>query len=171
MNNITTSRRKPCFNYGMNIRRLLTGLAALAITVSTGAYADDIYKWTDENGSVHYEDRPSGEPSEERLQFSYNRTDKVAVSNRLQARRDAAAVRQEAKAKAEVEKHTAAEERAAAEDKREKCQTYRAKLKTMLESRRVYRENEAGERTYLDAAQRAEARSNAEKLITETCGG
>ena len=43
-------------------------------------------------------------------------------------------------------------------------------LKTMLESRRVYREDEAGERSYLDEAQRAEARSKAEELIKETCG-
>jgi len=154
----------------MKIRRLLTGFAALAITVSTGAYADDIYKWIDENGSVHYEDRPSGEPSEERLQLSYNRTNSTTVSNRVQARRDATATRQEAKDEAAAKKRTAAEERAAAEDKLEKCQTYRAKLKTMLESRRVYRENEAGERTYLDEAQRAEARSKAEELIEKTCG-
>ena len=40
----------------------------------------------------------------------------------------------------------------------------------MLESRRVYREDEAGERVYLDDAQRAEARSQAEELIKETCG-
>ena len=44
------------------------------------------------------------------------------------------------------------------------------KLKTMLESRRVYREDAAGERSYLGEAERAEARSKAEELIKETCG-
>ena len=154
----------------MNIRHLLTGFAALAITVSTGVYADDIYKWTDADGNVHYEDRPSGNPSEERLQFSYNRTSSTAVQSRVQARRDAGAARQEARADADTEKRTAAENRAAAEEKRAKCQDYRARLKTMLESRRVYREDAAGERTYLDETARAEARSKAEELIKETCG-
>ena len=148
----------------------MIGFATLAITVSTGAYADDIYKWIDEDGGVHYEDRPSGEPSEERLQFSYNRTNGAAVQSRVQNRRDATATRQEARTEAEAEKRTAAENRAAAEDKQARCQKYRAQMKTMLESRRVYREDEAGERTYLDDAQRAEARSKAENLIKETCG-
>jgi len=154
----------------MNIRHLLIGSAALAITVSTGAFADDIYKWTDADGNIYYEDRPSGEPTEERLQFSYNRTNSTAVDKRVQTQRDTNATRREARAEVEAEKHTAAENRAMAEENLAKCQTYRAKLKTMLESRRVYREDAAGERSYLDEAERAEARSNAEELIKETCG-
>jgi len=154
----------------MNIRHLLIGSAALAVTVSTGAFADDIYKWTDADGNIYYEDRPSGEPTEERLQFSYNRTNSTAVQKRVQTQRDTSATRREARAEAEAEKHTAAENRAMAEENLAKCQTYRAKLKTMLESRRVYREDAAGERSYLDEAERAEARSKAEELIKETCG-
>jgi uncharacterized protein DUF4124 len=154
----------------MNIRHFLIGSAALAITVSTSVFADDIYKWTDADGNVYYEDRPSGEPTEERLQFSYNRTNSTAVQTRVQAQRDTSTTRREAKAEAEAEKRTAAENRALAEENRAKCQTYRAKLKTMLESRRVYREDAAGERSYLDEAERAEARSKAEELIKETCG-
>ncbi len=153
----------------MNIRYLLIGSAALAMTVSAAVFADDIYKWTDANGDVHYEDRPSGEPSEERLQFSYNRTNSTALEQRVQARRDAGATRREAREEAQAEQRIAAETRAAAEEKRARCQTYRAKLKTMLESRRVYREDEAGERTYLDETARAEARTKAEELIKETC--
>ena len=154
----------------MNTRHLITGFAALAITISTGAFADDIYKWTDENGNVHYEDRPSGEPSEQRLQFSYNRTNAKSVQDRVEHQQDVANTRREAKDEAEAAERTAAEERAAAEQKLAQCDSYRAKLKTMLESRRVYREDESGERTYLDEAQRAEARSKAEELIKETCG-
>jgi len=133
-------------------------------------FADDIYRWTDADGNVYYEDRPSGEPTEERLQFSYNRTNSTAVQKRVQTQRDSTATRREAKAEAEAEKRTAAENRALAEENQAKCQTYRAKLKTMLESRRVYREDAAGERSYLDEAERAEARSKAEELIKETCG-
>jgi hypothetical protein len=154
----------------MNIRYLLIGFAALSVAASTSVFADSIYKWTDAEGYVHYEDRPSGEPSEERLQFSYNRTNSTAVHQRVQTQRDATATRQVARADAEADRQTAAENRAAAEENLAKCQSYRARLKTMLESRRVYREDEAGERSYLDEAQRAEARSKAEELIKETCG-
>jgi hypothetical protein len=154
----------------MNIRQIWSGFAALAIMVSSAALADDIYKWTDADGNVHYEDRPSGDPTEQRLQFSYNRTNASAVQNRVQAQRDVTTTRREAKEEAAAAKHTAAEDRAAAEQKLAQCQTYRAKLKKMLESRRVYHEDESGERNYLDDEQRAQARTQAEELIKETCG-
>jgi len=154
----------------MNTRHVIIGFAALAITISTGAFADDIYKWTDKNGNVHYEDRPSGDPSEQRLQLSYNRTNAKSVRGRVQHQQDVANTRREAREEADAAERTAADERVAAEQKLAQCELYRAKLKTMLESRRVYRENEAGERTYLDEAQRAEARTRAEELIKETCG-
>lgn len=154
----------------MKTRHLIIGFAALAITISTGAFANDIYKWTDENGNVHYEDRPSGEASEQRLQFSYNRTNAEAVQGRVQHRQDTANTRREAKEEAEAAELTAADERAAAKQKLAQCESYRTRLKTILESRRVYRENQAGEREYLDDAQRTEARTKAEELIKETCG-
>jgi hypothetical protein len=154
----------------MNTRHLTSALAALAITVSSTAFANEIYKWTDQDGNVHYEDRPSGDPSEERLQLSYNRTNSTTVQGRIETQRDSANARREAREEAEVEELSAAEERAAAEQRLAQCQSYRARLKKMLESRRVYREDDAGERTYLDEAQRAEARTTAENLIKETCG-
>jgi len=148
----------------------MAGMAALTLTLSTAVFADEIYKWTDADGNVHYEDRPSGNPSEERLQFSYNRTNSSDVQNRIQAQRDATNTRRKTKEDAAAEQRTAAENRAAAEEKLAKCESYRASLKTMLASRRVYREDEAGERQYLDETQRAEARTKAEELIKETCG-
>lgn len=153
----------------MNIRQLMTGCAALALTISTGVYADEIYKWTDENGNVHYEDRPSGAASEERLQFSYNRTNSAAVQDRVQNLRDATTARNEARAEKDAEKRKADEDRAAADVKAAKCNEYRAKMKTIFELPRLYRENEAGERVYLDDAARNEAQQKAEKLIKENC--
>ena len=155
----------------MNTRNLIVGFAAFAISVSTGVFADEIYKWTDEDGNVHYEDRPSGEPSEQRLQFSYNRTNSTDLQERVDTQRDKDNTRRDAREEAKVAETSAAEERAAAEQKLAQCQSYRANLKTMLESRRVYRQDEAGERVYLDEAQRTAARTQAEELIQETCGG
>jgi hypothetical protein len=148
----------------------MTGFAALAITFSTGVCADEIYKWTDEEGNVHYEDRPSGSPSEQRLQFSYNRTDSDEVQNRVQAQRDMTTARQDAREEAAEKDQTRGEEQAAADQKVANCQQYRGQLKTMLESRRLYREDATGERVYLDDAARAEAREKAEDLIKENCG-
>jgi hypothetical protein len=167
---ITTKIRAVWSNIGMNIKHITVGFAAFVLAVSGGVFADEIYKWVDADGNVHYEDRPSGQANTERLQFSYNRTNSSAVQSRVDSQRENIAARQDARAEREAEKQTAEEARAAAEDKREQCQNYRAKLKSMLESRRLYRENESGERVYLDETARAEARQKAENLIKENCG-
>jgi len=153
----------------MKTRLFLSSIVALAITAGSASYADEIYKWTDEDGNVHYEDRPSEVYAEERVQMSYNRTDSANVQQRVQALQDSVAARNEARAERETQKATAAESRAAAEEKAAKCEKYRAQLKIMLETPRVYREDANGERSYLDDVQREEARSQAEALIKETC--
>lgn len=153
----------------MDIRLLIVGLAAATVTFSGGAIADDIYKWTDENGGVHYEDRPSGSPTEEIIQMSYNRTNRGAVQRRTESRRDAQISLHNARTQVGEDRQTAAEQRAEREERKIRCKTYRAKLQTMLQSRRLYRENENGERTYLDEAAKVAARQNAEELIKENC--
>ena len=154
----------------MKTQRLLIGLAALSIVLSSSVLADSIYKWTDDDGNVHYGDRPSGQPSEERLQITYARTDASAVQRRVQSHRESTASREEARSEAAAAEIAAAEERAEAEERMAKCEQTRAQLKQMLEARRVYREDENGERVYLDDQQRADARTRAEDLIEEHCG-
>jgi hypothetical protein len=154
----------------MKTQLLLSSIVALAMTAGSASYADEIYKWTDEDGNVHYEDRPSEVYAGERLQMSYNRTDSTNVQQRVQAQQDSTAAHNEARAEREAEKTTAAENRAAAEENAAKCEKYRAQLKIMLETPRVYREDANGERSYLDDVQKEEARSQAEALIKETCG-
>jgi len=153
----------------MNMIRTSIGFAVLAMVISTNSFADEIYKWTDKDGNVHYEDRPSGEPTEERLQFTYNRTNTEALENRVAAQRDAEDSRQEARAEAAEKKQVAEEERVAAEEKQTQCETSRAQLDRMRAAPRVYRTDEAGERVYLDDVQRAESIAKAETHIREAC--
>jgi len=56
---ITLRWRHPCSNIRMKTQRFLSSLAVLALTVGSTSYADEIYKWIDKDGNVHYEDRPS----------------------------------------------------------------------------------------------------------------
>ena len=147
----------------------MASLAAFAITASGGAFADGIYKWTDKDGNVHYGDRPSGEPTEERLQISYNRTNAANVSRRVEAYREATAARNKANEESAAAEAAAAEERAANEQRQAQCEKIRAQLKAMLEARRVYREDENGERVYLDDEGRDAARARAEEQIKEFC--
>jgi len=153
----------------MNTKRILVGFATLAVAISSAALADEIYKWIDKDGNVHYEDRPSGDPSEEQLRFSYNRTNSEALQNRVESHRDSEKSRREARAEAVEEKRVAEEDRVAAEQQQAECESYRARLDTMINKRRIYRIDEAGERVFLDEAQRAESRLRAETYIKESC--
>lgn len=153
----------------MKSKRLALLCAVTAMTVAGGAMANEIYKWTDENGTVHYGDRPSGAATEERLAMTFTRTDNAAVQQRVQARVEATATRQEARSAAAQAQVEAAEKEAEAAERAERCDKARARLEQFLQSQRLYRMDENGERVYLDDAQRETARQKAEEQITEYC--
>lgn len=153
----------------MKSKRLALLCAVTAMTVAGGAMANEIYKWTDENGTVHYGDRPSGAATEERLAMTFTRTDNAAVQQRVQARVEATAARQEARSAAAQAQVEAAEKEAEAAERAERCDKARARLEQFLQSQRLYRMDENGERVYLDDAQRETARQKAEEQITEYC--
>jgi hypothetical protein len=155
---------------GMNWKRTALTLAAAAIVfAAASAPAGEIYKWTDEDGNVHYEDRPSGAPTEERLALNFRRTDSGAVQQRINARHDRQSSRAEEKSMAEAARQEAAENAAAAEEREQACERARARLETYLQSPRLYRTDANGERVYLDAEQRQEARGKAEEQVKEFC--
>ena len=153
----------------MKARQLALTCAVAAMTFAAGATANEIYKWTDADGNVHYEDRPSGAASEERIDITYRRTDSGAVNQRIQARLDRQADRAEAKSVAAAQEQEAIDKATAAEERSKACERARARLETYLQSRRLYRTDENGERVYLDDAERQEARQKAEEQITENC--
>jgi len=153
----------------MNGRKIVVTCAIAAMTFASGAMANEIYKWTDEDGNVHYEDRPSGDPSEERLDIAYRRTDSSAVNNRLQARVDARTARDEARSVAAAAEKEAADNAAVEAERKKTCERARARLESYVQSRRLYRTDANGERVYLDDTQRNEARQKAEEQVSEFC--
>lgn len=143
---------------------------SIAALVATGVCAaGEIYKWTDENGNVHYQDRPTGDVDLERVDIVSRDTDNSAIQARLAANREAQMEAEEAAAEAEPEK-TKEELRMEQLAREDRCQTYRDKLDTFLNARRMYRETEDGEREYLDDEQQLEARARVEEKIAENCG-
>jgi len=153
----------------MKTTKLVLGCAVLALTFAGGATANEIYRWVDAEGNVHYGDRPSGAPAEQRLQLSYARTDGTAVEKRVQDRLDAKTARAEADAEAEKAANEAAEEAEIAAEQQKACESARARLETYRSSRRLYKADENGERVYLDEEQRASASRRIQEQITELC--
>jgi hypothetical protein len=151
----------------MNRKILVLVLSAAAL--ATSAFAGEIYKYVDEDGNVHYLDRPTGESGEERMDISYSGTSNAAVSARVEKRRDYMATLEEARSEAKSQREAEAQARAEMEARAAKCQEHRARLESYLQSRRLFRENEAGEREYLDEEQMMEARRKVEEAIQENC--
>lgn len=151
----------------MNRKFLVLVLSAAALT--TSAFAGEIYKYVDEEGNVHYLDRPTGESGEERMNITYSGTSSAAISAQVKRRQDYMEALDEARSEKASQREAEEQARAEMEARAAKCEQNRARLETYLQSRRLYRENEAGEREYLDEEQMQEARRKAEEAIQETC--
>jgi len=153
----------------MNHYRLILTVAMAALMASGMTVAGQIYKWTDDDGSVHYEDRPTGNTEIERLDVVSKNTDNTVVQARLDADRKARDAARQVASEAPPEM-SKAEIRAEQEKRQEQCQMYRDRLEAFLRSQRLYKEDDAGERQYLSEDEVMAARSRVEGQIQEYCG-
>jgi catalase len=152
------------------IRKILILFLTAGVAFGGAAVAGEIYKWTDENGDVHYEDRPTGDDVE-RVAVSSSNTDNSSVRASIDARRARQAAREDANAKRDEEAAKAAEVAKIAAEREQKCQESRSRMERYLQARRLYREDESGEREYLDDTQIMEARAQAQDDIQAYCTG
>jgi hypothetical protein len=149
--------------------RLPITIACAALMASGLAIAGEIYKWTDEDGNVHYEDRPVGKTSMEHVDVVSRNTDNTVVQARVDADREARAASRKVASEAPPEM-TKEDMRAEQQARQEKCMQYRSQLESFLRSQRLYKEDDAGERQYLSDDEIMAARSRVEGQIQEYCG-
>ena len=152
----------------MNRKNAIACLIMIVVSASGIAFANDIYRWTDEDGNLHYGDRPTGDATEQRLAISSKPTNPSKVQARVQSNYAARNAAAEAAA-SEPEGPTKEELRAKAAERRQKCDTYKARLQKFVQSRRLYKEDENGERVYLDEKQTQDARERVENQVQEYC--
>lgn len=149
-------------------RNALFVITTACLWLSSTALSGEIYKWTDADGSVHYEDRPMGDDVERHKLISSNTNDD-AVRASIEARHDRDTARAEARSKRDDADRTAAESRAEAAQRGAKCQESRSLMQTYLQSRRLYKQDDAGERVYLDEDQTMQARADTQEMIQKYC--
>lgn len=141
----------------------------LAVTTAGTAAAGDIFKWTDEEGNVHFGDRPDGGEETEKVAIQSRPTNPGRVQAMVQSRAEAAAKAAEEEAAATPAGPTPEELQAQADARAEKCSKYREQLQRFVRSRRLYREDENGERVYLDEDEMQAAREKAENQVQDYC--
>ncbi len=151
------------------IRNNATALVMmLAVSVAGMAFANDIFKWTDEDGNVHYGDRPTGDASEERLAIASRPTNPSKVQAQVQARHEATAAAKQVAA-SQPAGPSPEELDAQAQERKQTCAIYKARLQKFVTSRRLYKQDENGERVYLDEDEAQAARERVENQVQEYC--
>ena len=100
------------------IRKSLIVVTVATLACSSAVLSGEIYRWTDENGNVHYEDRPLGDQVQ-RLDVISSNTDNSAVQASIDARRERENARAEARSKRSEEEQAAAEAKVEAEKRAE----------------------------------------------------
>ncbi len=143
-------------------------LVMFVVSASWIVSANDIYKWTDEIGNVHYGDRPTDIMTVNRVAISSSSTDQSKVQARARSRYASKDSAQDS-ASREPQAPTKDELAAQAAEKRQKCETYKARLQKFVQSRRLYKEDDNGERVYLDEKQTQAARERVENQVQEYC--
>ena len=144
----------------MILRKTAIAFAIMLTVSSTGmVFAGDVYKWIDEDGNVHYGDRPTIVASEKPPAVSSELTN----SSKDQADNEVKVVANEPvePALAELSAHGLEAE--------EKCATYKASLHELLVSRRQYQVDDNGERVSLDEDESMAAREHVQNQVEEYC--
>jgi len=148
--------------------RLVLAVSVAALLAGGTTVASEIYKWTDDQGNLHYEDRPIASANIERLDIVSRNTDNSAIQARQRADREAKATARQVAAEAPKEM-SKQELRAEQEKRQEQCQEYRDRLERFSNSQRLFKEGADGEREYLDEAQKVEAHNRVQQQINEYC--
>jgi Domain of unknown function (DUF4124) len=152
----------------------LAALGMFWLFAATAGHADGtVYKWVDEQGRVHYSDRPP--PGQENKAETVANPYARSVTRPAAAAAPAGAPAATANAKGgtgtpaadDPKKKVAADVAAAhAED----CGKARDAYENAVRSRRLYRTGENNERVYLTDAELDQTRLESRRLMDEACG-
>jgi len=150
------------------MKYLVTALLGLCLTALAISAQAAIYKWVDEQGKVHYSDRPQGTSSHE-VPLK-NTPAAPSRDNNLQQRQE-----QQKKLLQVFEDERKAKEQAQAETKakqaeREKqCALAKVRLKNYEDSQYLYAQDQ-DKREILTHEQRKQATVEAKQAVEEWCG-
>lgn len=142
-----------------------------AFLFSTSAFTA-IYKWTDEQGNVHYgQQRPAGATSE-KINVQQHAPENTSTYNRPGSQKDAKNADKagnEAGPADDQEAEKKPETRAEKKKRLVACEQARKSLKTMIETGRIRAQDKEGNTTYLSQKQKEERMKQARQMLSEHC--
>ena len=152
----------------MNPKTRLSIVLVLAacIMAAAGLQAKEMYRWTDENGVVHYSDqKPTGQQDYE--------TSHLSDSAPAPAQPAAAASAADAPNYAEQRRQEIAEQKREAREsgaqREAECAAWQAEVDRLEPNRRVFFTNEAGETERMDDVERVNRVAELKQQIAKNC--
>lgn len=137
--------------------------STLLICISAPLHANKVYKWTDENGRIHYSDIKPSHTKSQKIRISSSRSETTPPSTIDKAKKLEQKKASELQKKAELLKARSASK---ANDAR--CQSAQANLKKVNENSRIKIE-ENGEYRYLTPKEIQDKKDRYQKIIKENC--
>jgi len=129
----------------------------------------EIYRWTDENGKVHFSDKPVGKAAK-KLNIKNEPTKPLPEqSNEERKRKTEQYLRARKEEREEIEKKDR-EKKQQARLKKEKCREAKEKYKEITEAGAVYYKNKDGTRDYLGEERRIKEELRAKNEVKKWCG-
>ncbi|ARU54934.1 hypothetical protein OLMES_0842 [Oleiphilus messinensis] len=137
---------------------LLNAILAMSILAPTALQAERIYKWTDDNGVIHYGDRRPSDKSSESLEVKTGHS---------------APTQEAATSKTDEAKPTAGDPAAAAaykEQRKKACEIAKTNLSKLQSYSRIrIKDKETGEYKYLSDEQKQAQVKESERIVKENC--
>jgi hypothetical protein len=148
--------------------RLVSAAALLALLPALAA-ADQVYKWTDQQGHVHYSSTPpaSTQVQAQHMNVAVPPPDPQSLQNSQQLQKELADKDKAAKDAAEKDKPDPKTEAL----KQQHCDELRMRLQTLTQSGRAATTDAAGNVNYLDDAGRQSQVDEINKELTSDCKG
>jgi len=156
----------------MKFNKLILLLTAMML-LSMG-HSAEIYRWVDENGKVHYSDKPPKGAKKKAQQVIIDSTPEVAKKDTVarSASDRMAAANQWLSSTREKKEEKVAERDQAYQKKQQRirdCKVLKRELKDFQNADVVYDYDENGERFYLSEQERDKLIHNIKQKMTQTC--
>lgn len=147
-----------------SIQRLTLLILAVACAAAPPLAAGEMYRWTDENGVVHFSETP---PPDREVAAQNVPADPTPATPAAGAATDGEVSAAQQRREEIARKHDQA--RADAAQKDAQCASWRAELERLEPNRRVFYTNEAGETERMDDVERTDRVAELKSLIAGNC--
>ncbi|WLQ14070.1 DUF4124 domain-containing protein [Hahella aquimaris] len=136
------------------------------LSISSLSFASGVYKWTDENGVIHYSDKKPDFKSSTEINVQTGSQTKEALDLQEQT--------QQLNEQQELEKIRAqqAQENSTAEAKqKEICDALKSNLQTLMNTARIRQKQEDGTERYMTPEEILQQRKETQARVDSECGG